>query len=81
MSFFVYTSSLPELRHTMEKTKAIPVIDRGGPYVCETSRLPHFLDQWSSIRGTRTPGLRIDILEGMRKHLTGYVKFKKKSIS
>jgi hypothetical protein len=24
--------------------KAIPVTSRGGPYVCETSRLPHFLD-------------------------------------
>jgi hypothetical protein len=29
-----------------EKSKAIPVIGRGGPYVCETSRLPHFLDNW-----------------------------------
>jgi hypothetical protein len=26
------------------KDKAIPVRDRGGPYGCETSRLPHFLD-------------------------------------
>jgi hypothetical protein len=26
------------------KDKAIPVTGRGGPYVCETSRLPHFLD-------------------------------------
>jgi hypothetical protein len=24
--------------------KVIPVTDRGGPYVCKTSRLPHFLD-------------------------------------
>jgi hypothetical protein len=24
--------------------KAIPVIGRAGPYICETSRLPHFLD-------------------------------------
>jgi hypothetical protein len=24
--------------------KAIPVTDRGGPYGCETSSLPHFLD-------------------------------------
>jgi hypothetical protein len=23
--------------------KAIPVTDRGGPYGCETSRLPHFV--------------------------------------
>jgi hypothetical protein len=26
------------------KGKAIPVTGRGGPYGCETSRLPHFLD-------------------------------------
>jgi hypothetical protein len=24
--------------------KAIPVTGRGGPYVCETSRFPHFLE-------------------------------------
>jgi hypothetical protein len=27
-----------------DRWKAIPVTVRGGPYVCETSRLPHFLD-------------------------------------
>jgi hypothetical protein len=27
-----------------EKGKAIPVTGRGGPYGCETSRLPHILD-------------------------------------
>jgi hypothetical protein len=27
-----------------KKGKAIPVTRRGGPYGCETSRLPHFLD-------------------------------------
>jgi hypothetical protein len=27
-----------------KKGKAIPVTGRGGPYGCETSRLPHFLD-------------------------------------
>jgi hypothetical protein len=27
-----------------EKGKAIPVTGRGGPYDCETSGLPHFLD-------------------------------------
>jgi hypothetical protein len=32
---------LPE---THGKGKAIPVTGRGGPYGCETSRLPHFLD-------------------------------------
>jgi hypothetical protein len=26
-----------------EEGKAIPVTGRGGPYVCETSRFPHFL--------------------------------------
>jgi hypothetical protein len=26
-----------------KKCKAIPVTGRGGPYGCETSRLPHFL--------------------------------------
>jgi hypothetical protein len=28
----------------MQKCKAIPVTGRGGPYGCETSMLPHFLD-------------------------------------
>jgi hypothetical protein len=27
-----------------KKSKAIPVTGRGGPYGCEMSRLPHFLD-------------------------------------
>jgi hypothetical protein len=27
-----------------KKNKDIPVRDRGGTYGCETSRLPHFLD-------------------------------------
>jgi hypothetical protein len=27
-----------------EESKAIPVTGRGGPYGCETLRLPHFLD-------------------------------------
>jgi hypothetical protein len=27
-----------------KKGKSIPVRGRGGPYGCETSRLPHFLD-------------------------------------
>jgi hypothetical protein len=31
--------------HTVKrKGKAIPVTGHGGPYICETSRLPHFLD-------------------------------------
>jgi hypothetical protein len=29
---------------TQIKSKSIPVTDRGGPQGCETSRLPHFLD-------------------------------------
>jgi hypothetical protein len=28
----------------VKKGKAIPVTGRGGPHGCETSRLPHFLD-------------------------------------
>jgi hypothetical protein len=28
----------------VSKGIAIPVTGRGGPYGCETSRLPHFLD-------------------------------------
>jgi hypothetical protein len=41
------------------KTKAIPIRGRGGPYCCETSRLPHFLDdsqmavRLSALRPTR----------------------------
>jgi hypothetical protein len=29
---------------TIKKGKAIPVTGREGPYCCEKSRLPHFLD-------------------------------------
>jgi hypothetical protein len=29
---------------SLKKGKSIPVTGRDGPYVCETSRLPHFLD-------------------------------------
>jgi hypothetical protein len=28
----------------IDKGEAVPVTSRGGPWVCETSRLPHFLD-------------------------------------
>jgi hypothetical protein len=28
------------------KSKAIPVTDREGPQDCETSRQPHFLENW-----------------------------------
>jgi hypothetical protein len=30
--------------HFIKKGKVIPITGRGGPYGCETSRLPHFLD-------------------------------------
>jgi hypothetical protein len=34
----------PNNTHPQNEGKAIPVTGRGGPYGCETSRLPHFLD-------------------------------------
>jgi hypothetical protein len=34
----------PHLSQSTSESKAIPVTGRGGPYGCETSRLPHFLD-------------------------------------
>jgi hypothetical protein len=33
------------------KSKAIPVTDREGPYGCETSRLPHILDNRLTVGG------------------------------
>jgi hypothetical protein len=36
---------------TVKKCKAIPVTGLGGPYGCETSRLPHFLDNQLSDGG------------------------------
>jgi hypothetical protein len=36
-----YTSTLK--MEGKKKAKAIPVRGREGPYVCETSRLPHFI--------------------------------------
>jgi hypothetical protein len=39
---FIYTLLLMRVPFT-DKVKAIPITDRGGPYGCETSRLPHFL--------------------------------------
>jgi hypothetical protein len=30
--------------HSRDKNKSIIVTDRGSPYVCETSRLPHFVE-------------------------------------
>jgi hypothetical protein len=32
------------MNNTRKKSKAIPVTGRGGPQGCETSRIPHFLD-------------------------------------
>jgi hypothetical protein len=29
----------------------IPVTGRGDPYRCETSRLPHFLENWLNVGG------------------------------
>jgi hypothetical protein len=34
----------PTNQRPRERGKAIPVTRRGGPQGCETSRLPHFLD-------------------------------------
>jgi hypothetical protein len=33
-----------EMKHKKKKSKAIPVTDHGGPKGCETSRIPHLLD-------------------------------------
>jgi hypothetical protein len=37
---------LTYILHYVSKGKGIPVTCRGGPYDCETSRLPHFLENW-----------------------------------
>jgi hypothetical protein len=42
----------------------VPVTGRGGPYGCETSRLPHLLDQWFQPGVRVPPGVREDILGG-----------------
>jgi hypothetical protein len=45
--FLEYVTELENLFSTVaevKKSKAIPVTGRGGPLGCETSRLPHFLD-------------------------------------
>jgi hypothetical protein len=42
MVYFSYFFELNFCYHVIEK--ANPVTGRGGPYGCETSRLPHFLD-------------------------------------
>jgi hypothetical protein len=39
-----YTNPLDEEQGVKCKGEAIPVTDRGGPYGCKTSRLPHFAD-------------------------------------
>jgi hypothetical protein len=38
---FVYEKS-----HNANINKAILLTGRGGPYSCETSRFPHFIDRW-----------------------------------
>jgi hypothetical protein len=42
----IYQDSLPgvDSYKSKGKSKAIPVTGHGGPYGCETSMLPHFLD-------------------------------------
>jgi hypothetical protein len=32
------------ITNVVKKSKSIPVTGRGGPWICETSRLPHFPD-------------------------------------
>jgi hypothetical protein len=60
-----------------EGGKAVPVTGRGGPYGCETSGLPHFLD--SRLRdGVRLSALRAGRSEPPRRFLvlipvTGWV--------
>jgi hypothetical protein len=39
----------------VKKGKAIHVTGRRGPYVCETSRFPHFLDNWLTDGGEARP--------------------------
>jgi hypothetical protein len=36
--------SIKTYRQLINVSKSIPVTDRGGPQGCETSRLPHYLD-------------------------------------
>jgi hypothetical protein len=40
----IQPSPLTILNHSKKKGKAIPVTGHGGPWGCETSRLPHFLE-------------------------------------
>jgi hypothetical protein len=35
---------MDNMKKGVKKGKAIPVAGREGPYICESSRLPHFLD-------------------------------------
>jgi hypothetical protein len=39
--------------------KAIPVTSHGGPQGCETSRLPHFLDNWLTDGGKGVSLMRL----------------------
>jgi hypothetical protein len=43
MVFFMFELYI-KLKYTVQKGKATPVKGRQGPYGCETSRLPHYLD-------------------------------------
>jgi hypothetical protein len=44
LTIFLLDEVTRTTRYTYKKKKDIPVTNRGGPYGCETSRLPHFLD-------------------------------------
>jgi hypothetical protein len=44
----VYQSAMQMVKG---KGNANPVTGRGGPYGSETSRLPHFLDNWLKVGG------------------------------
>jgi hypothetical protein len=42
----------------LKRGKAVPVTGLGGPYDCETSSLPHLLDNWLTGGGGETEVLR-----------------------
>jgi hypothetical protein len=42
--FETYILNFSILDVIVKKSKDVPVTGRGGPYGCETSRFPHFLD-------------------------------------
>jgi hypothetical protein len=63
ISLMVYNEMLMWILDHKVKGKAIPVTGHGGPEGCETSRLPHFLENWLTDGGkvvslTRRPAGR-----------------------